>query len=675
MAKAPSAKENKIVLNDSEEIQGDVLVSDTEEKDKTLIELWKKRFNAGWDFRKPILDRNLRMYKLYRAYRESLNYAYQTSLMPPTGFEIIETVKPRMASASTTVNIYPTKKEDINSPSISKWDDLIEYDLEVIQFDDKKIEWINAQLLFGNGVAQIMWDGGEEGDPDIEIIDPALFVPDPHAEKRLKNSRWEIKATFKDIQVVKSEEEKRGEDALYFPDKLKLVENTSNTFIDPRLERYEINTLKMGQINTGKQKKGDIEPTQGTATPDKSSTEKQSVLYECFDHIEGTLVVIANWDTVIRNEENPYKNIRKGRVFIDLPAISLPWEYNAMAYLEPVETTIHEIADSRNQAADDIIFSLDPIRKVKKGKDYKPSDLVHEPGATWYLDNVNDVTFERLPEVSRSWIERDEMLRREIQTALALSEYSQGIPKSSQEPASKVEILLMQTNIRFSLLVRQMEIAFTDLVNALIEMNQEFLGEEKSFRLVGKEFRWSEFTAQDKKITVDARVDVKPRKEKSPEQESREVFEMYRLFVVDDQPDANDPKSVEFYRQKKRAMQKLILEKAGYEEYQDVLVAGDENEEDPQDKEMQTDTPQIGEGEAGIPTGPGSPVGAIPIQPGPAEGLADNPVAPQLAEPQAFMPAELLPPEPEVDPASFLPQTSPGAPRGLSRLLQMFRGR
>ena len=196
--------------------------------------MWASRFTRAETFRRPFIDRNLRMYKLYRAYRAASNYAYGTSLMPPTGFEIIETVKPRLASAEIKINLYPTKQENENSPSIKQWDDLLEYDLQVMEFDDKKIEWINAQLMFGNGILQIMWDGDEDGDPYIEIVDNFLFYPDPQAMKRLKNSRWEIKQGFKSKAVIERDEKKRGEDPLYTV--MELDEETGEVVAKPLIK-------------------------------------------------------------------------------------------------------------------------------------------------------------------------------------------------------------------------------------------------------------------------------------------------------------------------------------------------------------------------------------------------------------------------------------------------------
>lgn len=575
--------ENKTQLPDAEELD---LGNETTlaEKEEKLVTLWKNRFEQSKNFRRPYIDKNLRMYKLYRSYRDAINYAYNTNLMPPTGFEIIETVKPRLASAKIKVNLYPRKPENINSTSIARWDDLIEYNMQEMEYDDKKVQWINAQLMFGNGIAQIYWDGNHTG---FEVVDNWLFYPDPKAQNRLKNSRWEIKQSFKSKAVIEKEEKDRGEDNLYDPEKIKKIEDEQPTGDDPRRDRYQINTLKMGQIDDGRQKKSDIQSSRGESSGDKEYSEKTVEIWECWDHVEEKLITIMNRKYVVRDDENPYQKVNKGRVFIDLVDIALNWEFYAMGHLEPVETTIHEIADSRNQAMDDIVFSLDPIRKVKKGKGYKDEDIKHSPGAIWYLTQADDVVIERGPEVSRAWVEKDTTLRREIQTSLALSEYTQGLPQSGQEPASKVEMLLMQTNIRFSLIVRQYEVAMTELAQSIIEMNQEFLEENMAMRILGKRFRFAEFTQEDKEVGVDAFVKIEPDKEKTTEQETSELIEMYKMLVVDDKPEGGDEIAIEQWNKKKAMLQKLIVEKMGYEEYVDVLVPEYKERPKPTEEEKQ----------------------------------------------------------------------------------------
>lgn len=592
-----------VILGAMQELEKREEVVTTEDEDRKIIEKWKKRFDRADRFKKPYNDKNLRMYKLYRGYRDVANYAYNTRIMPPIGFEIIETIKPRLAAAKINIQINPTKAGDIKNKSIAVWDDLVNYNLEYMEFQDLKIAWIDTMLKYGNAGLQLYWDGGEDGNPMAEIVDNWLFYIDPSAKERYKDAGYIIKRTFKDIETIKADEKKREEGMkLYDATKLEKIENKV-IGDDPRRDRYQVNTLKMGQIDSGLRNNTDYD--QDSSTPDKE--EKKVDIWECFDLVKGTLTTIMNGEQVVRNEDSVYKNINDGNMFIDLPDIQLGWEYYAMGHLEPVETTIHEIADSRNQAMDSIVFSIDPIRKVRKGAGINADDIKHAPGAVWELANKDDVFLERPPEVSRMWIEKDQLLRTEIQQSLALSEYTQGAPHSGQEPMGKVDLLLMQSNIRFSLIVRQMEISFTKLVNALIQMNREFLTKDKLFRLVGDEVSFKEFHTSDKEVIVDAKVTIEPKKEKTPDQKEREVLELYKIFVVDDQPDPNNPEEVKFYKTKKREFQKMILNEFDKGEYENVLL--------PQMAMLEASVQPKQEASAPAPENVGGPVAAeMPVQ-------------------------------------------------------------
>src|SRR5690606_4422559 len=114
---------------------------------------------------------------------------------------------------------------------------------------------------------------------------------------------------------------------------------------------------------------------------------------------------------LIRQDENPYKDINEGRMIITLPCIRVPWSAYSMGIMEPVETIIHEIADSRNQAMDSIVLNLDPVRKVKKSAGLTKDDLITGPGALWELDNADDVVIERGDAPNNSWVEKDNLLR------------------------------------------------------------------------------------------------------------------------------------------------------------------------------------------------------------------------------------------------------------------------
>lgn len=619
----------------------------TPEED-AVIKKWVTRFGVAERFRNPYEAKNLRMWKLYRAYRDKLNYAYKTNLMPPIGFEIVETVKPRLSAAKMRTRIFPINKDDVGSGAIEEWDSLITYDFEIMEIEEKKVDYIDSMLKYGNGYAQLFWRDGEDGgDPGMDIIDNWLLYFDPNAGPRLKDSEWEIKQAFKSKSRILKDEKKRDvryeeveeEDPetgevvksevkvhgvyknLDFVEDMKIAD-------DPRAERLEIETLKMGQIDGGTQRSTD--DTQ-TANSDPKAETKNVEIWECYDHDTDEIITIMNRKVLVRQEESPYKDIEEGRMIIDLPCIRVPWSAYAMAIMEPVETIIHEIADSRNQAMDNIVFNLDPIRKIRKESGLTADDLVNAPGATWELQNADDVVIERGTAIDGSWIEKDNLLRREIQSSLALSEYVRGLPASPDEPNSKVETLLQQTNIRFSQMVRQLETSMTDIVNILIQMNQKFLPETKGYRILGDDVDFKEFTNESKQVRVDARVEVEPKEEKGPAELKKEALELYKIFVAEDKPEPSDTEAVKTWQKKKREMQKMILDAYDKSQYEDVLLGLEKMENAEQDRNEADQENAVGAETTSLEQAPvAQRVNLQPIPP----ITPDAPQAPQGGAPQ-----------------------------------------
>ena len=432
--------------NDSEKITPSDTYSPSD-TDKALIEKWKKRFTRADNFLRPYRAKWLRMYKLYRAYQEKENYAYQTRLMPPIAFEIIETVVSRLATAKRKTRILPRSKKDATSKSIQSWDDLVNYDFDTIKIIKKLPKWLKAATTYGNGLAKVTWltdSSIDYDDPFLTICDLWDILPAPETEDLHEDCPWLIHRILKAKDRLEKDEKFRGENAIY----------TNLNFVEPKQvedwkrERYEVNTKKMGQIQNVA-RSGD----QGAVikvSGDKYEQEKQVELWECWDFEEGKLITIANREVLIRNDENPYRKVNSGRIFINLPDHELNWEFWAVGHIEPVETTIAEIADLRNQRMDDVILMLDPVIKIRKDSGISKNDIIFAPGAKWELRKMDDVLVERLPDISLMGTEEEKALRDEIERTLAISEYVQGMPKSSQEPLGKVEMLIGQTNLRLS---------------------------------------------------------------------------------------------------------------------------------------------------------------------------------------------------------------------------------
>jgi uncharacterized cupin superfamily protein len=507
-------------------------------------------------------------------------------LTPPIAFEIVKTVVSRLATAKRKTRIIPRDKNDIESTSLGSWGDLVNYDFDIIDLAKKLPNWIESSVLYGNGIVKLAWkvQSRKQSDETFKILydDPTMILcdlwdmlPAPETEDLQDGCPWLIHRIVKTKEKVSKEEENRDENRIY-----KNLEFCEPKIVeDWKKERYEINTKKMSQID-GDLKKADT--GEQKVLPVKSDQEKQLELWECWDYEEDELVVIANGEVVIRDDENPYIDINNGHIFVDLPDMSLLWEFWATGHVEPVESTIMEIADLRNQRMDDVVLMLDPVVKIRKDTGITKNDIIFSPGAVWELRKMDDVVIERPPEISLMGINEDKLLRDEISRTLALGEYMQGLPKSSGEPLGKVAMLLGQSNLRLSINAQNISNALTTVANILIQLNREFIGEDKLYRIVGNTVDFKEFKSEDKKIKVDAIVEVEPVIPPDKQARLNQILLLYDKFIAQDKPDPNNAEDVKRWLIRKRALQKMILEELDLDQYVDILVGPEitENEEE-----------------------------------------------------------------------------------------------
>ena len=79
------------------------------------------------------------MFKLYRSYRDKKNNPYETSIMPPIGFKVVETIKPRLTAAEMKVRLFPANKDAVDKQDIlNNYESLVAYDMQEMDIEDKK---------------------------------------------------------------------------------------------------------------------------------------------------------------------------------------------------------------------------------------------------------------------------------------------------------------------------------------------------------------------------------------------------------------------------------------------------------------------------------------------------------------------------------------------------------
>jgi len=308
----PEVKEEKINQNAR---------YDPTEDEQKIIEKWKKRFKRAKEFRDPYQAKWLRLYQLYRAYQHKVNYAYNTRLMPPIAFEIVKTVVSRLATAKRKTRIIPREKADLNSKSLDSWDNLVNYDFDIIELAKKLPNWIESSTIYGNGIVKLAWKmlttTGSDGkvktiydDPNMLLADLWDLLPAPETTDLQEDCPWLIHRIVKKKHKIEKEEKARGDDKIY--KNLEFVEDKAVE--DWKKERYEINAKKMAQMGGGPNENVSGE---SKILPEKSEGEKQVEIWECWDWEEDKLVVIMNQEVLTRDDENPYLAINGGRIFVD----------------------------------------------------------------------------------------------------------------------------------------------------------------------------------------------------------------------------------------------------------------------------------------------------------------------------------------------------------------------
>jgi len=631
-----------------------------------VVAKWQKRFKLAYDFKKPITDKFVRMYQLFRGYDYRTDYAYQIQRMPPIAFKLIETFVSRLAPAKREVQIIPRMSDDTESPSLARWDDLLQYIFDVSDFEASiKTDLVQDSGMFGKGLAKVVWAGKL---PGIILCDPMDILPAPET-KRMRRCPWLIHRIVKNYDTLKREEDARGADHLY--DNLDQV--SPSKVDDWKKPMYELDSLKMGQIETMKNKTQKPATYQGYRLSDMYEGNEVEI-WECYDWETDPqqLVVIMQQKVKAREETNPFDFLKSsgGRNFIEMDDHRIARHFWSVGHIEPVENLILDVADFQNHRSEVASYMTDPVVKIRKDTGITKRDIVFAPMAIWELRKLDDVEVVPPPSPNLASKEIEMSIRDEIEQTLAMTEYMSGQPQSSNEAMGKVEMLISQSNQRLSINTENIEAFYTDLSNILIEMCQELLDEDVYYRIMGKDgASFGQFTSADAKVAVDAIVKIEPIIPPSKKDRISAVMFLLDNMVGKDQPDPQDPEAMQQWKMRKRILFEMLLKELDKEQYIDQFLGTM-----PADKAVPISPPLAVSG-APVAT-PNTVPGNIPPQQAPMPQPTPQPQGQPMQAPQGQRP---VPPNQQMIP--IIPKPIAGqAPQGagtkqakISKLRQMMQ--
>lgn len=442
------------------------------------------------------------------------NPLQRANLKLPYAFTTIETFVPQIVdvflSEKPYIYIEPQGEEDFEAAeAISNY---ITYQMDRMQFFKDFVPFVKNMLIYGTGIAKTPWivktkevskvfyerdsfgieiqskktetqtiyDG-----PKFDNIDILDFYSDPGCNKPgdVQSMRGCVHRVWRTYDQLKDLEKKDGFGIYHNLDKLKntIGENGSNAWTNMSRGQDSWAQDKKELLNhqtPGLKNKGKIEVWEywGTVPNSETSPETNGKEY---------VITIANGDTVIRYDENPFD--AKFKPFIACPNYTIPNEFYGIGEVEIVYSLIKEATALRNARLDQANQAVNRMWIVDRGSGINLRNLYSRSGGIILTNDMNGIRELAAPEVPGSSYKEISQIDYDIQNATSQINASQGasnVGRAFGSTAKGVDYLKSFSATRLSLKVKQIErYVMNDFGKILLMLNRQFVKEDQWVQL------------------------------------------------------------------------------------------------------------------------------------------------------------------------------------------------
>ena len=510
---------------------------------ETLAKDIVNKFNHSLTWRNPFKEKWDRFYNMYRSHLNDTAYPWQSNIWVPYSFSTIETLAPRMLANRPQIDVMPREAADEQYADIQS--KLIDFEWEAMNADDIMEGAVKSQLMYGTAIVKVYWKtdkaqvvkkeqvdetfpelGTVEEEveenifdgPEIELVDLYDFFWDPRAID-MESARWVAHRTYQTFDHL----EQLQKEGVY----------------------KNVALLKDATLVSGDDEKASRRGTLGVAMPDElaSKNEGKNVI-ELIEYWEDEKVItVANRGIVIRDEANPYRHGKKP--FVRIVDQSVPHEFLGIGELEPIETLQYELNDRRNQRMDNITLVLNRMWKVKNGANVDEDELVSDAGGVVHTDNMDGIEALQMPDVTSSSYNEETLIKGDIQQTTGVSDFTRGVGSESlgNDTATGISLIQEAGNARFKLKIRNLEAGIEEIGRMMVSLNEQFLTEEKSIRVLGDEgIEWTTIKPDDMRGNFDVMVQSGSTLPSNEAVERKQTMEMFQIFAGDPEVDQRELK-------------------------------------------------------------------------------------------------------------------------------------
>lgn len=485
------------------------------------IDIVTKRYNAARNNQLPWFTKFAVWYSLYRGNQSHKNYDGRSNLFIPASFWTVESYVPKITRALRKIIAVPQEPTDEeNAKAVSA---LLEYQQEEIGWYDFFKQWVRTAGIYGSAPAKVTWEykKGEYDRPCLKLVDKLDFFYDPNGDSQ-DDWRWVIHKTTRHIDDLKYDKKYKNVD--------KIMPRNSGPYDADGFKSQRKTVLSVSQ-----------KPV--------DSSSKLVDIYEFWGFIgkegeqeKNMLITVANKNTIIREEENPFKDILPGNAlpFVLLYDLDVPFEVEGIGEIEPIEKLQEELNDTRNQRMDNVTLILNRMWEVVRSANVEEEDMVSMPGRIFRTNIPNGIREITTPDVTRSAYEEERLIKEDIQqTSVGSSSVDIAATKRS-ETATGILATQDAGDTRTESKVLNMRIAVKKLWRMILALDQHFLDKDFVVRIKGQAG-----TGFQKMKPADIQgnhdIDVEVESQQNRLVKKQEAMQLYQLALQT--PNANIPKA------------------------------------------------------------------------------------------------------------------------------------
>ena len=455
--------------------------------DAEIIKTITDDMKRSEEFQQPYFDKFAKFYQQYNCITETKR-ADGANLFIPYIYNIIETALPKILGsvfeAKPFITYKAVGKDDTQKGEVLT--NLVYYQMkQLMKAATRFYEIYKSALMYGTAYSKQTWKYKEKDVVERKIQEQEIQMDDGTVVKVPLRVPMKAKKVIYDAPDMKN----IPIESLFFDPAYSDMDESPyiiHEFFKPMHE------LKMGE-KEGYYKNTDKISEEKQDGPLKARYDSSGLLIG--DMHEGVriweywtddwLVTVANKNTVIRVEENPYYH--RGKPFVKWATVLMPNEWYGKSVIETLIDLQAELNTIRNQRIDNVSLAINRMFLIAKASGIDVDQLKSRPNGYIEVDDVDkDIRELEVKDVTSNAYRDEEIIKTDMDVTSGVHNQDRGQASERRETATVASLLSSASSERFRMQVMLMEEdSLTALGRQLAELNKQFLDDETFILITG----------------------------------------------------------------------------------------------------------------------------------------------------------------------------------------------